>query len=54
MKSKICGISDVSTLTYLVNHPNAPQYIGFIVNYSNAPQYIGFIVNYSTNLFDLE
>ena len=42
MKSKICGISDVSTLTYLVNHPNAPQYIGFIVNYSKSKRFVEY------------
>ena len=25
---KICGISDLKTLEFIVNHPNPPNYIG--------------------------
>jgi len=40
MKSKICGISDLETLKYLINHPNPPQYIGFIVNYPISKRFV--------------
>ena len=42
MKSKICGISDVKTLEFLINHPNSPEFIGFIVNYKKSKRYINF------------
>ena len=36
LKSKICGVSDPKTLSYIVNHKNPPQFIGFIVNYPKS------------------
>tara|TARA_X000000368_G_scaffold314736_1_gene252302 strand:- start:84 stop:707 length:624 start_codon:yes stop_codon:yes gene_type:complete len=42
MKSKICGISDVKTLEFLINHPYSPEFIGFIVNYKKSKRYINF------------
>ena len=39
MKSKICGISDLRTLKYLIDHPAPPQFIGFIVNYPKSNRY---------------
>ena len=40
LKTKICGVSDVKTLHYLVNHQNPPQFIGFIVNFPKSKRYI--------------
>jgi phosphoribosylanthranilate isomerase len=40
LESKICGISDLKTLKYLTNHPNAPQYIGFIINYTKSKRFV--------------
>jgi phosphoribosylanthranilate isomerase len=40
LKSKICGVSDVKTLKYIVNHKNPPQFIGFIVNYPKSKRYV--------------
>jgi len=40
LKSKICGISDLKTLSYLINHSYPPQFVGFIVNYSKSRRYI--------------
>ena len=37
---KICGISDPKTLTYIVDHPNQPQFVGFIVNWKASPRYV--------------
>ena len=38
--SKICGISDLDTLNYIINHPHPPQFIGFICNYKKSSRYI--------------
>ena len=39
--SKICGISDLKTLNFIINHPYPPQFIGFICNYKKSPRYVG-------------
>ena len=28
--SKICGIKDINTLNFIINHPHPPKFIGFI------------------------
>ncbi|MDB3895167.1 phosphoribosylanthranilate isomerase [Candidatus Pelagibacter sp.] len=40
--SKICGISDLDTLNYIINHAYPPQFIGFICNYKKSPRYVEF------------
>ena len=40
LKSKICGVSDSKTLSYIVNHKDPPQFIGFIVNYPKSKRYL--------------
>ena len=37
---KICGISNPKTLTYIVDHPYPPQFVGFIVNWKASPRYV--------------
>ena len=37
---KICGISDPKTLTYIVDHPHPPQFLGFIVNWKASSRYV--------------
>ncbi len=37
---KICGISDPKTLDYIINHSNAPKFIGFICNYPKSSRYV--------------
>ena len=37
---KICGISDPKTLSYILNHPYPPNYIGFITNYKKSKRYV--------------
>ena len=37
---KICGISDLNTLNYLINHSYPPRMIGFICNYKLSPRYV--------------
>ena len=38
--SKICGISDLDTLSFIINHPYPPQFIGFICNYKKSSRYV--------------
>jgi phosphoribosylanthranilate isomerase len=40
--SKICGISDLNTLDFIINHPYPPQFIGFICNYKKSSRYVEF------------
>tara|TARA_B100000989_G_scaffold128244_1_gene95224 strand:+ start:11403 stop:12020 length:618 start_codon:yes stop_codon:yes gene_type:complete len=39
---KICGVSDLKTLKYIVNHPNPPSYIGFITNYKKSKRFVNY------------
>ena len=39
---KICGVSDLKTLNYIVEHPYPPQFIGFITNYKKSKRYVKF------------
>ena len=39
---KICGISDLKTLNYILNHPNPPKFIGFITNYKKSKRYVKY------------
>ena len=39
---KICGVSDLKTLNYIVEHPYPPQFIGFITNYKKSKRYVEF------------
>ena len=40
--SKICGISDLNTLDFIINHPYPAQLIGFICNYKKSSRYVEF------------
>jgi len=37
---KICGISNLNTLNFIINHPYPPQFIGFICNYKKSSRYV--------------
>ena len=37
---KICGISDLETLNFIINHQYPPQFIGFICNYKKSSRYV--------------
>ena len=37
---KICGISDLNTLNFIINHQHPPKYIGFICNYKKSPRFV--------------
>ena len=40
IRSKICGVSDLDTLNFIINHPYPPQFIGFICNYKKSSRYV--------------
>ena len=37
---KICGVSDLTTLNFIVNHQHAPQFVGFICNYEKSKRFV--------------
>ena len=37
---KICGVSDLDTLEFIINHPYPPNFIGFITNYKKSKRYV--------------
>ena len=39
---KICGVSDVKTLEFIINHPHPPNYIGFITNYEKSKRFVEY------------
>ena len=38
--SKICGISDLDTLSFIINHPYPPKFIGCICNDKKSSRYV--------------
>ncbi len=38
--SKICGISDLDTLKFIIDHQYPPLFIGFICNYKKSSRYV--------------
>ena len=41
---KICGVSNLETLKYIINHPFPPKFIGFITNYKTSKRFVEFNV----------
>ena len=39
---KICGISDLITLNFILKHPNPPKFIGFITNYKESKRFVEY------------
>ena len=39
---KICGISDLKTLNYIIDHRYPPNFIGFISNYKKSKRYVTY------------
>ena len=37
---KICGISSLDILNFIINHPFPPKFVGFICNYLKSPRYV--------------
>ena len=40
LQSKICGVSDSTTLKYIVNHNYPPKFVGFITNYPKSKRFV--------------
>ncbi len=49
---KICGISDLDTLRYILNHRHPPKFIGFICNYKKSKRFVDF--NKLKNLINIK
>ena len=39
---KICGVSDLETLRYILNHQYPPKFVGFITNYKKSKRYVEY------------
>ena len=39
---KICGVSDLETLSYILNHQFPPRFVGFICNYKKSRRYVKY------------
>ena len=39
---KICGVSDLETLTFILNHKFPPRFIGFITNYKKSKRFVEY------------
>ena len=39
---KVCGVSNLETLEFLINHTFPPKFIGFITNYKKSKRYVEF------------
>ena len=39
---KICGITDLKTLSFIINHKYPPKFIGFITNYQKSKRYVEY------------
>ena len=39
---KICGISDLMTLNFIINHKFPPKFVGFITNYKKSKRYVEY------------
>ena len=39
---KICGVSDLETLNYILNHKFPPRFVGFISNYKKSKRYVEY------------
>ena len=40
LQSKICGVKDIKTLNYIINHKYPQKFIGMIVNYKKSHRFI--------------
>ena len=41
---KICRVSNLDTLKYIIEHPFTPHFVGFITNYEKSKRYVDFEV----------
>ena len=49
---KICGVSNLDILNFIINHHYPPGFVGFICNYSKSPRYVE--LNKLKKLLDIE
>ena len=42
MEAKICGVKDLKTLKYIINHKCPPKFVGFITNFKKSKRYVEF------------
>ena len=40
LECKICGVSDIKILNFIINHKFPPKFIGFIVNYPKSKRFV--------------
>tara|TARA_B100000029_G_C17296411_1_gene858943 strand:- start:34 stop:657 length:624 start_codon:yes stop_codon:yes gene_type:complete len=40
MEAKICGVKDLKTLNYIINHKYPPKFIGFVTNYLKSKRFV--------------
>ena len=40
LQCKICGISDLETLSFIINYQFPPRFVGFIVNYPKSKRFV--------------
>ena len=52
LECKICGISDIEILNFIINHKFPPKFIGFIVNYPKSKRYVE--INKLKSLIDIK
>ena len=51
MRAKICGIKDETTLRFLIDHKNPPEFIGFICNFPKSKRFVEIDkLKYLTNI----
>ena len=49
---KICGVSDLETLNFILNHEHPAKFIGFISNYKKSKRYVDH-ENFITELLEI-
>ncbi len=57
LSSKLCGISDIVTLKYILSHNYPPKFVGMIMNYQKSPRFINIekakeLTNINSNYVD--
>ena len=57
LSSKLCGISDIITLKYILSHNYPPKFVGMIMNYQKSPRFINIekakeLTNINSNYVD--
>ncbi|RPF74607.1 MAG: phosphoribosylanthranilate isomerase [Rickettsiales bacterium TMED289] len=40
LQCKICGVSDIATLSFIINYQFPPRFVGFIVNYPKSKRFV--------------